>query len=284
MITNRRSVRFVVLRILKYIVLILAVFFTALPFLSMLGTAIKEKSIALASTSLLPTSFDQISFESFHSVLFKTTFGKNIVNSLVVAISSVILCTVVAALAGYAISRFRGRYFSFYSVMLLVLQMFPTVLILIPIFLIFTQIGLLNTLYSVIIVYSTVNLAFTTWMLVGFFDSIPNELEEAAMIDGSTKFRAFWQIVLPLALPGIATVAIFTFINAWNEYTMASIFLRQDAVMTMTVGLQKFVQQNTSDWTRLMAASTIGTIPALIFLFFTQRFLIAGMTAGAVKG
>lgn len=279
-----RTAKFIILRTLKHFVLIFAVFFTALPFISMVGTAIKEKSVALASTSLLPTSLDQVSFESFYTVLFKTTFGQNIINSLVVAITAVILCTIVAALAGYAISRFRGRFFDFYSVMLLVLQMFPTVLILIPIFIVFTNIGLVDTLYSVIITYATVNLAFSTWMLKGFFDSIPNELEEAAMIDGCAKFKAFWRIVLPLALPGIATVAIFTFINAWNEYTMASIFLRGDTVMTMTVGLQKFVQQNTSDWTRLMAASTIGTIPALLFLFFTQRFLIAGMTAGAVKG
>lgn len=284
MMHKTRSPKFIILRTLKHIALICFTFLTALPFLSMLGTAIKEKSAALSTTSLLPTSFDQISFEAFYTVLFKTSFGKNILNSLVVALVSVVLCTLVAALAGYAISRFRGRYFSFYSVMLLVLQMFPTVLILIPIFLVFTNLGLINTLYSVIITYSTVNLAFSTWMLKGFFDSIPSELEEAAMIDGCAKFKAFWRIVLPLALPGIATVAIFTFINAWNEYTMASIFLRGDEIMTMTVGLQKFVQQNTSDWTRLMAASTIGTIPALIFLFCTQRFLIAGMTAGAVKG
>lgn len=278
------SAKFIILRTLKHFFLIIAVFLTALPFISMVGTAIKEKSVALASTSLIPTSWDEVSFESFYTVLFKTTFGRNILNSLIVALAAVALCTLVAALAGYAISRFRGRFFDFYSVMLLVMQMFPTILILIPIFIIFTDIGLEDTLYSVIIVYATVNLAFSTWMLKGFFDSIPNELEEAAMIDGCAKFKAFWKIVLPLALPGIATVAIFTFINAWNEYTMASIFLRSDTMRTMTVGLQKFVQQNTSDWTRLMAASTIGTIPALIFLFFTQRFLIAGMTAGAVKG
>jgi len=128
------------------------------------------------------------------------------------------------------------------------------------------------------------NLAFSIWMLKGFFDTLPQELEQAAMVDGCTRFGAWLRIVIPISLPGIGTVAIFTFINSWNEYTLASIFLRRDEVQTMTVGLQKFVLQFSSDWPLLMSASAMATLPTIIFLIFAQKLLIQGMTAGAVKG
>jgi ABC-type glycerol-3-phosphate transport system permease component len=157
-------------------------------------------------------------------------------------------------------------------------------LLLMPLYLIFRRLGLINTLGSVILSYITGNLAFSIWMLKGFFDTIPIELEQAAMVDGCTRFQAFRKVIIPLALPGVATVAIFTFINAWNEYTLASIFLRNDKILTMTVGLQRFIQQVRADWAQLMAASTVATLPTLLFLLFAQKYLIEGMTAGAVKG
>lgn len=244
----------------------------------------KTPSAALTTKGLFPERWSDVSLESFVKVLTKTTFGYNMLNSAVVAISVTIICIVIAALAGYAISRFRGRYFSFYSILLLLLQMFPTMLLLMPLYVLFNNLNLINTMGSVIISYVTMNLAFSIWMLKGFFDSIPAELEQAAMVDGCTQFTAYLHVVVPVSLPGVATVGIFTFINSWNEYTLASIFLRKDTAMTMTVGLQKFVQQNGADWSLLMAASTIATIPTLIFLLFAQRYLIEGMTAGAVKG
>ena len=269
---------------LTHIVLICIIFCTSLPFLSMLGISLKTSEAALTTKGLFPEKWSDFSVESFVKVLTKTTFGRNMLNSNIVATVVTVTCIVIAALAGYAIARFRGRYFSFYSILLLLLQMFPTMLLLMPLYVLFNKLNLINTMGSVIISYVTMNLAFSIWMLKGFFDSIPAELEQAAMVDGCTQFTAYLKVVIPVSLPGVATVGIFTFINSWNEYTLASIFLRKDQAMTMTVGLQKFVQQNGADWSLLMAASTIATIPTLIFLLFAQRYLIEGMTAGAVKG
>ena len=269
--------------IITHIVLIILVFLINLPLISMVGTAVKDKVSALTSTSLFP-GLGEWRFNSFVTVINSTTFLRNIGNSAIIAITVTLLCILIASMAGYAISRFKGRVFSFYSMFLLLLQMFPGMLLLMPLYVIYNKLGLVNTLGSVILSYTTMNLAFSIWMMKGFFDSIPRELEQAGIVDGCTRFQAFYKIVMPISLPGLATVGIFTFINCWNEYTLASIFLRKDEILTMTVGLQKFVQQYSSDWPLLMAASTIATIPTIIFLVFTQKFLIEGMTAGAVKG
>jgi ABC-type glycerol-3-phosphate transport system permease component len=273
-----------ILSVFKHLFLICVVYMVSLPFVSMVGTALKRPDISISSSNLLPHSFDEFSLQSFITVFTKTGFGRNIANSLLVTVSVVVTCILVTTCAGFAISRFRGKYFRGYSVLLLILQMFPMMLLLMPLYLIFRRLGLINTLGSVILSYITGNLAFSIWMLKGFFDTIPVELEQAAMVDGCTRFQAFRKVIIPLALPGVATVAIFTFINAWNEYTLASIFLRNDKILTMTVGLQRFVQQVRSDWALLMAASAVATLPTLLFLLFAQKYLIEGMTAGAVKG
>jgi ABC-type glycerol-3-phosphate transport system permease component len=270
--------------VFKHAFLLIMVYVVSLPFVSMFGTAIKRPDISITSPNLLPHSLDEMSLESFNTVFTKTGFGRNLLNSLIVTVSVVVCCIVVTTTAGFAISRFRGKFFKGYGVLLLVLQMFPGMLLLMPLFIIFRRLNLTNTLWSVILAYITNNLAFSIWMLKGFFDTIPQELEQAAMVDGCTRFQAFRRVIIPLALPGVATVAIFTFINAWNEYTQASIFLRNDKLLTMTVGLQRFIQQVRADWALLMAASAVATLPTLCFLLFAQRYLIEGMTAGAVKG
>lgn len=269
---------------LKHAFLIIMVYFVSLPFVSMFGTAIKRPDISITSPNLLPHSLDEMSLESFITVFTKTGFGRNLLNSLIVTVSVVTTCILVTTSAGFAISRFRSKFFKGYGVLLLVLQMFPGMLLLMPLFVIFRQLNLTNTLWSVILAYITNNLAFSIWMLKGFFDTIPQELEQAAMVDGCTRFQAFRRVIIPLALPGVATVGIFTFINAWNEYTQASIFLRNDRLLTMTLGLQRFIQQVRADWALLMAASAVATLPTLCFLLFAQKYLIEGMTAGAVKG
>jgi ABC-type glycerol-3-phosphate transport system permease component len=164
------------------------------------------------------------------------------------------------------------------------LQLFPAILLLIPLFVIFTALNLVDTLLGCILAYTTTNLAFSIWMIKGFMDSIPFDLEEAGMIDGCTQFMAFLRIIIPVSMPGISTVGIFTFINSWGEYTLASILLRSDKNITLTLGLQKFVLQFTADWPALMTASTIATIPTILFLAFAQKYLVRGMSAGAVKG
>lgn len=273
-----------IINIVIYVIFAILLFLLLLPLISMFGTAIKTHDAALMTTSLFPEKWADLSLENFGYVMIKMKFGKNLLNSAIVSIVVTLACIFCAAPAGYAISRFKGPYFKFYSVLLLLLQMFPIMLMLMPQYLIFTKLHITNSLLSIIISYTTGNLAFSIWLLKGFYDSIPMELEQAAMVDGCTKFRAFLTVVFPLTLPGIATVSVFTMLNAWNEYTVASVFLKKDAIMTMTLGLQKFVQQNGADWPSLMAAACIATVPAIVFVIFSQKYLIEGMTAGAVKG
>jgi len=268
---------------LTYAALILIVFMIDLPIISMIGTSFKERYQALSTTSLLP-GIGEWDVNSYIAVIGSTTFLQNILNSFVVAASVTVSCVIIASMGGYALSRFRGKIFSGYAIFLMLLQMFPLMLLLMPLYVIYQGMGLINSLWSVIISYTTINLAFSIWMLKGFFDTLPRELEQAGLVDGCTRFGVWLRIVMPISLPGIGTVAIFTFINAWNEYTLASIFLRRDEVQTMTVGLQKFVLQFSSDWPLLMSASAMATLPTILFLVFAQKLLIQGMTAGAVKG
>lgn len=273
-----------IVSIIIYVVLAAILIIMLLPLISMIGTAIKTHDAALTTVSLFPEKLGDFSLENFGNVLIQSGFAKNLLNSIIVSLTVTVACIFCAAPAGYAISRYKGPYFKVYSILLLLLQMFPIMLMLMPQYLVFTKLHLTDTLWSVIISYTTSNLAFSIWLLKGFYDSIPIELEQAAMVDGCTRFRAFIQVVFPLTLPGITTVAVFTMLNAWNEYTVASVFLKKDTVQTMTIGLQKFVQQNGADWPLLMAAAAIATIPAILFVIFSQKYLIEGMTAGAVKG
>jgi multiple sugar transport system permease protein len=265
----------------SYLALTIIVLAVNLPFLQMLMTAFKSRLEAISTTDFFPK---QLSLESFSVVLTNSDFLANMINSLKIALLVTAFCILFAVMAGYAVSRFRGAVFNAYTTFMLILQLFPGVLMLIPLFIIFRTMGLIDSHWSTILAYTTSNLPFSIWLLKGFFDSIPEDIEQAGMIDGCSRFQSFWRLVLPVSMPGVSTVAIFTFINAWGEFTVASILLRSDRLLTMTVGLQKFKQQFTTDWPSLMAASALCTVPTLCFLVFAQKYLIRGMSAGSVKG
>jgi ABC-type glycerol-3-phosphate transport system permease component len=267
--------------ILTYFALILIIIVVDLPFFQMVSVSFKTRQEALGSSKFFP---ERISFNNIIMVWTHTDFPRNVLNSGIVAVCTTACCIIIAVIAGYALSRFRGRIFSGYAILLLLLQLFPSILLLIPLFVIFTSLGLVDTLFACVLAYTTSNLAFSIWMVKGFMDSIPFDLEEAGMIDGCNQLTAFLKIIVPISMPGISTVGIFTFINSWGEYTLASILLRSDKNITLTLGLQKFVLQFTSDWPSLMTASTIATLPTILFLVFAQKYLIRGMSAGAVKG
>ncbi|NLC27478.1 MAG: carbohydrate ABC transporter permease [Campylobacteraceae bacterium] len=275
---SRRERRF---NIITYVLLILIVLIINLPFLQMVLTSFKSRIEAISTTSFFPQKW---SVESFSNVLTKSDFLFNMLNSLKISLLVTCFCILFSVMAGYAISRFKGRVFSAYTTFMLILQLFPGVLMLIPLFIIFRKMGLIDHHLSVIMAYTASNLPFSIWLLKGFFDSIPDDIEQSGMIDGCSRFGSFWRLVLPISMPGVSTVAIFTFINAWGEFTVASILLRTDSLATMTVGLQKFKLQFSTDWPSLMAASTLCTLPTLFFLVIAQKYLIRGMSAGSVKG
>jgi ABC-type glycerol-3-phosphate transport system permease component len=181
-------------------------------------------------------------------------------------------------------SRFKGRLLSGYDQALLLVQMFPLILAIIPLFIFFRSLNMVNNYIPVTLVYTVTQLPFATWMLRSCFDSIPKELDEAATVDGASPLRAFVQIILPLTLPGIVAVAIFSFLFSYNEFFISSVFLRDERRMTIPVGIQSFMQQYGTDWGSLMASATLAMVPTLILFLFIQKFMISGATAGAVKG
>ncbi|GLQ10128.1 ABC transporter permease [Devosia yakushimensis] len=204
-------------------------------------------------------------------------------NSFYVSLLTTILGVVVAVPAAYAFSRFRfpGRNFMFFAV--LVRNMFPAVVFLMPLFLLMRWMGLINTHGSLILTYLTFGLPLSIWLLKGFYDNIPIQLEQAARIDGATRFQAFLLIVMPLSTPGIIATSIFSFIGAWNEYVYAYTFLSRDSQMTLPVGIQRFFTEFATDWPGLMAATFMMSVPVVVLFLVLQKYFVRALTEGAVK-
>jgi ABC-type glycerol-3-phosphate transport system permease component len=285
-VTHHRVVhqrRFIgaMMSIIRHLLLILLCIFAVSPMLWALSTAFKPETEMFTNASLLP---QQPTTANFSYVLSKTQFGRWFVNTLLIALSTTILSVTIATLAGYAMSRFRFWGKSAYGNLLLVVQMFPGVMLAIPLFLIFTRVRLIDTYWSLLITYMTFALAFAIWSLKGYFDAIPREIEEAALIDGATRLQVLRRIILPLSTPGITTVAVFAFLLAWNDFFFAYIFLVTDTNYTLQMGLFTFIKQFNTQWNYLMTAAILTTIPVLIFFFGLQRFLTRGLIAGAMKG
>ena len=226
----------------------------------------------------------RINFEHYASVINHTDFPVYFKNSVVISITTAILTTLISAAAGYSFSRFvyRGKFWIIG--LMLVTQMFPLVMIIAPIFKLFAPLGLNNSLTGLIIIYTTYNVPFAAFLMQSFFDGIPKDLEEAAMIDGATRFGALRQIILPLTLPGIAATLGFVFTAAWSELLFALMLNSKDSVVTFPVGLLNFVSKFSVDFGQMMAAAVLALIPVCIFFFLIQRYLVQGLTAGAVKG
>jgi multiple sugar transport system permease protein len=224
------------------------------------------------------------SFEHYIFVLQHSDFPKFFENSVIVSGSTAIIVTILASLAGYALSRFqfRGKYWI--VVLMLLTQMFPLVMLIAPIFKMLAPFGLINSLTGLVIVYVAFNVPFATFLMQSFFDGIPRDLEEAAMIDGATRFRAFRQIILPLTLPGIAATLGFVFTAAWSELLFALMLISSIDASTFPVGLLSFVSKFAVDFGQMMAAGVMALIPACLFFLLIQRYLVQGLTAGAVKG
>jgi ABC-type glycerol-3-phosphate transport system permease component len=260
---------------------LLIVFVIDFPILTVALNSFRTTENILSSQNILPT---EPTLANYFYINTRTHFWTFLLNSAIVAIGSTALGIILAALAGFAMSRFRARVLSSYNHALLIVQMFPLILAIIPLFIFFRQLDLVNNFVPVILVYTVTQLPFSTWMLRSYFDSIPRELDEAAKVDGCSPLRGFVQIILPLAAPGIAAVAIFSFLFSYNEFFISSVFLRDENRMTIPVGIQSFMQQYSTDWGSLMASATLAMVPTLILFLFIQKFLMSGAMAGAVKG
>jgi multiple sugar transport system permease protein len=267
---------------LHYGVLLLFVAAALLPLYWLVKISLTpDDSLYTHSIDLWPAT---ISLEHYATVIGNRDFLLFFRNSIIVSGVTAIASTLLAAASGYAFSRFvfRGRYWI--VGIMLVTQMFPLVIVITPIFSIFGPLGLTNSLTGLIIIYTAFNIPFATFLMQSFFDGIPKELEEAAMIDGATRFKALLQIIAPLTLPGIAATMGFCFTGAWGEILFALLLNSAASTSTFPVGLLLYSTRATIEFGPMMAAGVLALLPVCIFFFLIQRYLVQGLTAGAVKG
>jgi len=211
-------------------------------------------------------------------------FLRHAINSVVVALLTTVVGVALSCTAAYALSRFRFPGRKAGLTMFLVVQMFPAVLLLIPLYVVLNKLGLLNSIAGLVLVYSTTAIPFCVWTLKGYFDSLPRELEEAARIDGASPWMIFRKIILPLARPGIAVTALFSFMTAWNEFIMAATFMTDQNRYTLPVLIQSTVTEYSADYSLFAAGAIVTSIPVMVAFYVLQRYLVGGLTAGAVKG
>lgn len=223
-------------------------------------------------------------WDHYRFVIENSAFPTFFKNSVIVAGSTAIAVTILSSLSGYALSRFRFKGKYWIVALMLITQMFPLVMLVAPIFKMLSPLGLTNSLTGLVIVYTAFNVPFATFLMQSFFDGIPKDLEEAAMIDGASRFTAFRQIILPLTLPGIAATLGFVFTAAWSELLFALMLISGNQSATFPVGLLTFVSKFSVDFGQMMAAGVLALIPACLFFLLIQRYLVQGLTAGAVKG
>ena len=267
------------------LVLVVAVlcFIVASPFLWMILTSLKAPR-ELFTTALQIFPRDGIYWEAYARVWRAGGFERYFLNSLFVSTVATILSVGLSIIAGLGFARYRLVGSNVLLLIILLTQLFPLVLLVPPYYTIMRDLRILDTHASLIIAYVSFALPFSIWMLTGYFRSIPEELEEAARIDGATRIGAYLRVTLPLAGPGIAATVIYCFILAWNEFLFATTFISSPSLRTLPIGLQAFIGQYSTDWNLLMAGAVVTTVPVVVLFVLLQRYLVAGLTAGAVKG
>ena len=259
-----------------------AIAFAIVPILWMILTSLKSNREITQDSSLFP---EVLTLENYVSLFSGREFGAYLTNSIIVTAASVAIALALGTIAAYALARFRlwagmHRYVGF---SLLIVRLLPPVVIIIPIFLVAQQLGLLNTRLSLIIIYAAFNVTIVVWMMESFFREIPVDLEEAAMVDGDTRFNAFRRIVLPLAAPGLVATGIFTAITTYNEFLFALVLTSTPTAETMPVGAATLIGRINIDTGAMSAAGVIGALPIVVFSIFVQKHLVRGLTMGAVK-
>ncbi|MGN6697221.1 MAG: ABC transporter permease [Thermomicrobiales bacterium] len=281
--TKRSRWKMIAGRVPAWITMALLLFFVLGPFYWMIITAFKTE---LQQTAQLGNVFwpQPWSLQQFHKLLGEHPFWTWFRNTVVVATCTTVLAVTLAALSGYALARLRFRGAQPLTGIVLLTYLVPGALLFIPLYQILSALHLIDSLGALIITYPTFALPYASWLLMGYFRSIPEELEQAAMIDGATRFQAFTRVTLPLAKPALLAVALFTFTNACNEFLFAFIFISKENLKTLPVGLQSLLYGDVIPWGQLMAGSILIAVPVVVIYGYAQRFLVEGLTAGSVKG
>jgi multiple sugar transport system permease protein len=265
-----------------YAVLLALALVVVFPFYWMFVTSLKSEEQMRSLASMFWPS--PVVLDNYRQLLGKTDFAAWYGNSIVVAVSSTFLATAIGTLGAYALARlkFFGR--AFMASATLITYLVPPSILFIPLYAQIRNLGLADSLTGLIVAYPSFTVPFVTWLLMGYFESIPLELEESAMIDGATRFGAFRRIILPLAAPGVLAAALFAFTQAWNEFLYALVFITNVKLRTLPVGLSTFITGDVYGWGFLMAGAVLTTLPVIAAYTYLQKYMVEGLTAGSVKG
>ena len=272
-------------RVVRAVGLTLLLLFTLAPLFVMVSSALKPLADVQGPFRWIPST---VTLRPFVDIWSTIPLARYFLNSIVVAVCATVLSVAIAIFAAYAVNRYRFAGREVFRLTVLSTQMFPGILFLLPLFLIFVNLGRATGLEfagsreALIITYLTFSLPFAIWMLIGYFETIPRELDEAAQVDGATPVGALFRVVLPAARPGIVAVGIYAFITAWGETLFASV-MTTDATRTLAVGLREYSNQTGVFWNEIMAASLVVSAPIVVGFLFLQKYLVQGLTAGAVK-
>lgn len=268
-------------RLIPYLILVFVCLYNLIPFVWMFSTSIKTDKEAY---KIPPTLFpQQPTLKSYNQIIIWTSFPRYFLNSTIISLGTASLSTFIGSLAGYGFSRFNFRGRTSLIGIILATQMLPGVLLVGPYFKMLVKIGLYNTYPGLILAFTSITLPFSTWMLKGFIDTVPEELDQAARVDGCSTLGTYFRIILPVITPGMVATMIFAFLLAWGDLLWVLVLTSGESMATVTLGLSRLVTQFRIIWPQLMAGSVIATLPPLILYILLQNYLVKGLTAGAVK-
>lgn len=265
-----------------HLIAVLSAFLIVAPFLWMLSTSLKPSSdIFLETPKFIPSP---LSVEHYFSIFQDMAIHKYFLNSVIVASTSTLIAVTIAVFGGYSLARHNMWGVKMYSGVVLFTYILPSMMLVIPLFIILSKIGLINTKTGLIVTNVTLTLPYSLWMLSAFFQGPTRDLEEAAIVDGCSKIGALFRITLPLSMPGVIAVALYCFTMSWNDYIFAVTILSSQERMTLPLAIASIATQYDIEWGGAMAASVLATIPVVVFFMFFQKYLVKGMTSGAIKG
>jgi arabinogalactan oligomer / maltooligosaccharide transport system permease protein len=269
-------------KLLRLLIVLVASFISIYPVLYIFNVSLKkENAFSSRSLSLIP---EGASFDNYRKLLTETDFLLWMKNSLIVSVTVVLTGVTLAALAGYALSRFDFRGKKVALLTLLISQSFPATMLLLPFFILLAKLNLIDSYLGLFLIYSSTALPFCIWQMKSFYDTVPKELEEAALIDGCAPFTAYRKVIVPLSLPALAVTALFSFLTAWSEYAVAAVVIQDPALYTLPLGLKSFQASLATQWGLYAAGALIVSVPVVTVFLFLTRFLVGGLTAGGVKG
>ena len=265
-----------------YAVLTLFAAFAVYPVLRVFSISIRPGDRILSrSLQIIPDNF---TFDAYYRLFFEEPFLLWMANSILISVIVTVIGTGLAVTAGYAFSRYRFRWREGALLSIITTQMFPVTMLLLPLFIVLIRLGLYDSYWGLIVAYSATALPFTIWQMKGYYDTIPDSLEEAAMIDGAGPVYSFYRIILPLALPAIAITALFSFMTAWSEYLVAAVLLQDQDLYTLPIGLKQFTANMEVAWGLYSAGAVVVSLPVVLMFLLLSRWLISGLTLGSVKG